>query len=387
MNHLLILAAAVSTAFLLIACGGSSTKRLARGSYQSAIAKAVKNLQKDPTDLAELDILKKAYAEALLESNGVIDRLKMQNNGEALMGVVSEYQKLDRISDQINSLPTGLSSQFDLQDYTVEIQEYTAEASNMMFAEAEDLMQSPVKADQRLACEKFRKIKQVNPQFPEIERWIEEAELLAITKIWVNIDDDSKYKLKDSLTHYIQEEKLKELNRGEWQKYSLFDQGRNDGEVRINIHKIGIEKNTTVSQTHNFQKEIDEPEYVLDGNGNVKKDADGNDMKVMKKRGVKAQVIEESIDYDLVLRGSISYIDHYSNSEIKSEEIDEKSTITQSNFQISGDKEAIDQSLLVKIEKSRSVSTPDEKSLVAVQIPKWKEMLYRKIRDSKKMFP
>ena len=380
-NPLLLLAI-----FFLTSCGGSSTKRLARGSYDSAITKSVRKLQKDPSDLGELDVLRKAYNENLLQANGTIERLLSQNNGEALMSVVQEYKRLDRISNQINSLPSGISSQFDLKNYTEDIQNYTARASEVTFAEAEQLFNSPIKEDQRLACEKFRAIRNINPQFPEINRWIEEAEERAITKILVDIDDKSNYKFRDTLTTYIQKKKMSELNSGEWQRYSLHNSGEFDGRVKVTIHKIGVEKNTTNTQTHNYEKEIQVPEYVLDANGNVKKDADGNDMKTMKSKKVKATVVQEDINYDAVMRGTITYFDYYKNADLDSEEIDQKKTITRTNYQVSGDQDALDADLKMKIEKSKNTKEPSEKELVREQMKNWRDYIYRKIRDSKKMW-
>ena len=372
--------------FLISSCGGSSTKRLARGSFDSAINKSVRKLQKDPGDLAELEVLRKAYDENLVQANETIARLKAQNNGEALMSVVAEYKRLDRISNQINALPSSISSQFSLKNYTSEIQNFTTQASNKMFDEAEALFNSPVKEDQRLACEKFRRIKQVNPQFPEINRWIEEAEEQAITKILVDIEDKTPYKFRDTLMTYIQKKKMSELNSGEWQRYSLYKSGNFDGRVKINIQKIGVEKNTTNSNTHNYEKELQIPEYVLDANGNVKKDADGNDMKTFKTKKVKATVIQEDINYDAVMRGSVSYFDYYRNADIESEEIDQKKTITRTNYQVSGDQEALDDALLAKIEQSKGQKEPSEKELVRLQMKDWRDYIYKKIRDSKRMW-
>ncbi len=376
-----------SILFLLFtACGGSSTKRLARGSYDSAITKSVRKLQKDPGDLAELEVLRKAYDENQIQANETIARLKAQNNGEALMSVVAEYKRLDRISNQINSLPSTISSQFALKNYTADIQNFTAQASDMMFDEAEALFNSPVKEDQRLACEKFRRIKQVNPQFPEINRWIEEAEEQAITKILIEIDDKTQYKFRDTLVTFIEKKKMSELNSGEWQRYSLYKSGNFDGRVKVNIQKIGVEKNTSNSNTHNYEKEIQIPEYVLDANGNVKKDAEGNDMKTYKTKKVKAVVVQEDINYDAVIRGSISYYDYYRNADIESEEIDQKKTITRTNYQVSGDQEALDASLKSKIEKAKGQKEPSEKELVREQMKNWRDFVYRKIKESKKMW-
>ena len=372
--------------FTTLACGGSSTKRLARGSFDSAISKSVKKLQKDPSDLTELDVLRKAFDENQIQADGTIARLKAQNNGEALMSVVAEYKRLDRISNQINSLPSSISSQFTLKNYTSDIQDYTSQASDMMFAEAESLFNSPVKEDQRLACEKFRKIKGINPQFPEINRWIEEAEERAITKILIDIEDKSKYKFKDTLTTYIQKKKLSELNSGEWQRYALYNNGNFDGRVKINVLKIGVEKSTSNTNTHNYEKEIKIPEYVLDANGNVKKDADGNDVKTYKTKKVKATVVQEDINYDAVMRGTITYFDYYTNADLDSEEIDQKHTITRTNYQVTGDLDALDEALKSKIDESKGKKEPSEKEMVRLQMKSWRDFVYKKIRDSKKMW-
>lgn len=371
---------------LFAACGGSSSKRLARGSYDSAIAKAVKILQKDPDDRKEQEILKTAYHQSLQESDAVIGRLLEQGNGMALVGVVEEYRQMNRNADLIRSLPHEINHHYHLKDHSFEIQDYTRQASDVLFGEGEALMQSPIKEDQRAACENFITIKRINPEFPHIDRWISEAEEMATSKILISVNDQSKYRFKDTLMTYLNKRGLNELNGEKWQEYYLFANQKFDGQVKVTVHKIGLEKSPTKSETHNYSKQIKDPKVAMDAAENTQKDAEGNEAQKEVMQTITAKVIQEDINYELVLRGTISYFDHYQNAEIQSEELLQKKTITRTSYQVSGNEAAIYDSMLVKIEESKKEQLPTEQELVKNQMSIWRQYVFQKIRDSKQIF-
>ena len=373
-------------AFVIISCGGSSTKRLARGSYESSINKAVRALQKNPNDTRELETLKTAYGQSVNASMATIDRLSNQGNSESLVGILDEYIALQRQKDRISSLPSSITSQLDLKDYTVDIQEARDNASKVIFAEVESLMQSNNKEDHRAALARLEVLKRVDPQFPDINRWIKEAEDLAVMAIWINITDQSGQRFRDTLMRYIQHEKLNTLNNERYLMYSLNDPRPADGEIKVTIHSISVEKSTGNTKTNVFEKEVRTPKYVLDENGNVKKDADGNDMKTEEVSTIRAEVTEEAVDHKVVLRGTISYLDHYRNTEIDSEDLLSSKTITRKSFRVSGNEDAIDTSKKAEIEKASKESAPNDKQLIKDQMNAWKEYVYRKIEQSKKMY-
>ena len=371
--------------FLLPSCG-NSTKKLARGSYESAIRKSVRALQKNPNDIEELNVLKTAFTQSETESKANIDQLVFQNNGTALVEAIRQYEQLQRNNDLVRSLDISISSQFALKDYNMQINNLTSDATEALIAEADILMASGNKENQRSAVEKLVSLRTVNPQYPEINRLIEDAEAVAIYLVFIDIEDKTSYDFEDTLELYLEKEKWNDLNSDKWLQYSLHDSKDFDGEVKVVIHKIGLEKSIQDAKSTTYQKEKQMPEYVLDDKGNVKKDADGNDVKIMKTETIKATVIEERIDYDLVMRGNISYLDHYGGKSNDSEELSKKLTITQSNYQIQGDRAAIDQDMLEKIELSNSQPELDEKNLVSSQMKFWKEYIYDQIADSKRKF-
>ena len=371
---------------ILSSCGGSSTKRLSRGSYESAINKAVRVLQKNPNDQRELETLKTALNQSTTESLAVIERLTGQGNSEALVGILDEYISLQRQKDRISALPSSITSQLDVKDYTVDIQEARDNASQALFAEVEPLMRSPNKDDHRAALDRLHVLKRVDPQFPDINRWITDAEELAVMAIWVNINDQSGIRFRDTLQRFLQKEKMADLNRDRYLRYALTDPRPADGEVKVTIHSISVEKSTGTSKTNVYEKEIRTPKYVMDANGNVKKDANGNDMKTEEVSTIRAEVTEEGIDYKVVLRGTISYLDHYRNTEIDSEDLLSSKTITRKSFRISGNEDAIDASKKAEIEKASKEGVPNEKQLIKDQMKAFKEYVYRKIEQSKRMY-
>ena len=341
-------------------------------------------LQKDPADAGELEVLRKAFIASTEESEAIIQRMVEQGSGESLLRARSEYIKLERESNLIHSLPNSLSNQFYLINYAPNVEELTLRASEKLFFEGEQLLASGNKDDARIALTRFNSIKQINPQFPEINRWIRDAEALAITKIQISIQDASKYKLKDTLTSYLEGKKLKDLN-DKWLLYG-FNHKIKDGEVKIKIHKIGLESSTSDTKTHTFEKELQIPEYVLDAHGNVKKDANGNDMKKYTTKKVQAEVVEETLNHELVLRGTMTSLNYYTNEDIKSEDLVKKESIRQTIFQVKGDAEAIDPAMLKKIEESKKNKKPQEKEWVQKEIDNWNSYLFQKIKTSKKFY-
>ena len=89
-----------------------------------------------------------------------------------------------------------------------------------------------------------------------------------------------------------------------------------------NTKIIAISPERINDQTERRSKRIkDGWEYVLDRNGNVKKDTLGNDIKVIKYKTISCNVKEVTQLKTARISGNLDYIDNFNNKLLKSEPI------------------------------------------------------------------
>jgi hypothetical protein len=92
------------------------------------------------------------------------------------------------------------------------------------------------------------------------------------------------------------------------------------------------------------------------------------------------------MNHELVLRGTIAYLNYYTNEAIESEDIEQKKSIILTQYEVKGDREAIDRSMLEKIKQSEEQMVPKETEWIKQEMGSWKHDVYTKIKASRKMF-
>ena len=131
----------------------------------------------------------------------------------------------------------------------------------------------------------------------------------------------------------------------DWKQFFIKqEEGLNyDFIVNINLENIFISPQEEKERQFDESKEIEDGfEYVLDDNGNVRKDSSGNDIKIPKRVFIKATVLEIFQFKSVQVEGSWDLIDGWSGDLLKTEPLS-VSTIFEhyASTLLGGDKRAL----------------------------------------------
>jgi len=110
---------------LVLSGCGSSKKQLQKGNYDAAIAKAVKQLRKDPSDVKQIEILERSYQVANDQDNERIRFLKMEGRPNNWDDIYLIYQSLNNRQSLVKSVTplnkNGKTIDFPYVDYMTDM--------------------------------------------------------------------------------------------------------------------------------------------------------------------------------------------------------------------------------------------------------------------------
>lgn len=356
-------------AVLLAGCA-SSLKQLQRGDYDAAIQTAVKQLRTDPTDQEQIDVLDRAYQLANEQDLNRIKFLKQDANPANWDETFERYINLkDRQALVRTVLPLQYGDQlidYEFVDYDSEIINAKRKAADYFWAHANELMKKNDKESYRQAYYEFIKAKEYAGNISNINQLIEEARIKGISRVLVGFKNNTHLNLPQQFVQDLMEFGVTDFN-GEWIEFYTIDPGTNinfDYFTEINLNKITVSPERVETKDRMVTKEIEDGwEYVLDDNDNVVKDAEGNDIKIPKKRTVSCTLIESHQVKVAQLEGTMELVENQPKRVVKQIPVGAESLFEHISARAVGDTAALsneDKELL----KNQAVPFPNDIELI-----------------------
>jgi hypothetical protein len=356
-------------AVILSGCG-SSKKQLQKGNYDAAIAKSVKQLRKDPSDVKQIDILERSYQVANDQDNEHIRFLKMEgrpNNWDNIYLVyksLSERQSLVKTVTPLNK--NGKSVDFPYVDYMSEMVNAKRKAADFYYAHGIELMKSGLKESYRQAYDEFIRAKQYIGDYNGIDNKIEEAKDLGMSRVLVSIQNNSMVKFPKEFEQDLLALDLPALN-SEWVEYytqNLNKETKYDYFVDVNVKNVAVSPDQTIQKDTVIKREVEDGySYMLDKKGNVMKDTLGNDMKMKKYKTLQCALIESAQLKACRIDGDIEVIQANPDKVIKKDPIGAQSNFENISARALGDTQALNAKQLEKT-KSGPVPFPSDIEMV-----------------------
>jgi len=318
MQKLLILSL---TVLFLTSCA-SSSKLLQEGRYDNAIEKAIKKIGKDPSDHAEIGVLRKASKLADKSDQDAIDELKLSGNPSIWEPVYHHYLQLNHRQEVLSRLPDVILAKinFKFRNYIPEIAQAKRKTADYFDAKGESLLKTGNRYNARSAWEYFQKEARLFPDTPGISKKIYAATQQGKTFVLFKVKNSSHQFLPNSFGRDLNKFNLSILNR-QWLQIETQYNGNQvfDYVIVLNIKSIEVSPELIDRQAHVEKKTIEDGwKYVLDARGNVKKDSTGNDIKVKKYRMIRCKVTDVHLTKGAQLSGTLDYFDNHSRRLIKS---------------------------------------------------------------------
>ena len=311
------------TAMLIAGCA-SSLKQLQRGNYDEAIKTAVKKLRVNPTDQEQIKVLDKAYLLANQQDHDRIKFLKEEGSPYNWDEIFERYSKLKaRQTLVITVLPLQLGAQiidYEYIDYDSEIILAKRKAADYFWNHATELMNKGDKESYRQAYYEFQKAKEYAGNISNINKLIKEAHWNGISRVFVSFENKTLLNLPDQFKKELIDFGVTDFN-SEWVEFHTTNPSDNvyyDYFTIINLKIIEVSPDQIQQNDRMESKEIEDGwEYVLDENGNVVKDSEGNDVKIPKKRTISCTLIETHQYKAAKLEGDVELVQNKPRKVIK----------------------------------------------------------------------
>jgi len=322
MNKLIVI---LLTVFIATGCV-TSKKLYQKGRYDQALRKSVKKLRGNPEKTKEINILEKAFNSANEANNNRIKYLKTEGKPESWNEIFSNYSFLKDRQELVRTvLPLKDGSRvidFPKIDYDNEIVNAKKNAAEYFYVHAKNLLSSNNRFKARDAYFELKKVKEYYNTYQDVDKYIEQARYMGITKVLLKFDNNTIIKLPPQYSKELLDFNTTRLN-SEWVNYYLKSENINfDNIVNVNLKIIDISpeklKEKESVQTKTIQ---DGTEYQLDQHNNVIKDSLGNPIKVPRMVNISCKVLEILQQKAAHLEGQLEYSDNSGKSLITSKPI------------------------------------------------------------------
>lgn len=306
---------------LLFACK-SSSKQLEKGDYDAAMETSAKKIKKDPSKFEEVDVFNDAYRMAYLKDNTEVQRLKKAGDPANWAQVYAIYVRMNRRQELAQTLPpVGIN--YEQQDFISEIDNAKIKATEYAYAKGIELLGKNDKLAARDAYARFNEAKSYTPNFRDVDEKIAESRFKGTTNVFFTIEDKSQTVVPKTLMEDLQAISVDELDQ-DWLNYDNYiDSNRTyHYSIILSMTQIVVSPEEVKEKIDQESKQVEDGfDYVLDANGNVKKDSLGNDIKIIKYKTIYCAIKRTQQRKSARISGNINYYDNVANKLMKAEPI------------------------------------------------------------------
>lgn len=293
----------ISLIIVLSACNTSKQieKQLTYGNYDKAINDAIRKLSSNKERKSKqeyIGLLKRAYNKAVDRDLNDINYLKKDNNPEKYEQIYNKYINLrnrqERVKPVLPLYLNGNEVRLKFTNYASEIVNYKNKTSDYLYSKASALLHSNNKFDARQSYQDFQYIDKINPNFRDVRSKINAA--LNKGRDYVSLD--LKNETQQIIPKRLEQDLLNISTYGLDNLWTVYHNNKLPN-VDYDFNMSLIFKNIIISPEQVKEREIikeklvkDGWKYVLDEEGNVKKDSLGNDIKEDKFTKVRCEYYE-----------------------------------------------------------------------------------------------
>ncbi|MES2591318.1 MAG: hypothetical protein V4608_05505 [Bacteroidota bacterium] len=308
------IAVCILLSVFMLSCS-SSSKLMNGGNYDAAIRKSVSKLKRKKQNDKEVIVLEQAYQKANDRDNASILFLKKEGKPDNWDQIFNMYSRMSQRQENVKPLlplhieKQGRDAQFQILNYDAEIIQAKKNATEYFYAHALSLLDKNTIADARLAYGDLKRVKALTNNYKDVDKELLRAREMGTSYVLFKMKNVTGVPLPPTFEDELTKISLNELN-GEWIKYHNREiTGMNyDYTILVNMKNINVSPEL-IKETSRIESKIipDGFDYVLDANGNVKKDTAGNDIKKARTKTIYCTVVETNQTKKAIIAGTIDY--------------------------------------------------------------------------------
>lgn len=374
-----------TTTLFLIACGGvKKTKQaLNSGNYQTAMNRAIKNLQNNKAKKGNQDyvlLLEEAFAKHTEKEISRIQFLENDGNPANLINVYEGYSNLKNLQNRIKPLlplpvyDEDRNAQFKFVNYDNTILDVKDELSAYLYNNATNLLSNARnKLEYRQAYDDLKYLHDINPGYGDTSAKMDEAYQKGLDFVKVELKNETQQIIPERLESELLDFNTYGINNFWMQFHAKPMENINyDFAMELDFNQINISPERVNERQLIKEKVIkDGFEYVLDKNGNVAKDSLGNDIKVDKFKTVTCNFYEFTQLKTAQIGANVRFKDLKSGQVVNSYPLSSEFIFEHIYANVDGDRRALDNNLVALLD------------LAAVPFPTNEQMVYDAGEDLK----
>lgn len=361
----------------IVACGSvkQTEKALSSGDYDSAIEIALKKLQTNKHKKGKQEyivLLEDAFAKAVQRDSERIAFLRLEENAANKGEIYEIYLRLNERQEAIKPiLPLKIIEQsrdavFKFKNYNSQILTVKGEYSDHLYSKGKFLIDNASsKLDYRNAYQELVYLDQINPNYLNVRKLVDDAYYSGIEYVIVNVKNNTQMVIPERLETDL-------LNFGTyglddmWVVYhnNAMPNKRYDYQIDIDFRKINMSSEQI--KEREVVKEIEVPDgtkYLEDKDGNLIKDENGKEIKVEKKKTVRFQYHEFTQFKSVSVVGNVQYRNLNSRQLLESFPLKSEFVFNHIYATGSGDKRALSSDLSNYL-LAKSVKFPSNEQMV-----------------------
>lgn len=375
-------------AFLLLSGCSSSKRLLQKQNYDEAINKSVRKLVRAPNDIEEINILNQAYRLANMTDTDRIKFLDLSGEVNIWEEKFNIFSSMKKRQSEVERLPVSILGKinFKKMNYDNAILNSRQKAADYMYTQGNSLLKSNNKLDAREAYDIFQKLKKLSPSYKNINNKINEAHFVGTSQVYLSVVNQTRTIIPRRFEKELMSFSVQGLD-SKWVKYHMTKNKDifYDNNVFIKIKSINISPERISEKDVTDKKSVrDGWKYEYDKNGNVKKDASGNDIRTPKYKMSSCVVTQTRMMKKVMVKGSIEFYDNIKKQIIKKESVATESSFEHVFAKYKGDKNALSNESK-KLLRNKAIPFPSNLDMIWQTQDDMKRICKQILRRNKKL--
>jgi hypothetical protein len=365
----------LSLFILISSCGVKQTQNLlSSGNYDDAINLSVSSLRSNKDKKGKQDyiyLLEEAFAKAKERDLNTIDLLAKDANPTQLEKIYNIYLQLNNRQEKIKPLlplkliKEGRNAIFPFEDYNEKIVSSKNALSNYLYDNAKILLRTNTKMNFRQAFDDLTYLNQLNPNYKDIQKLMEEAQFKGTDFVIVSTQNETNMIIPTQLQNDLLDFSTYGLN-DKWTVYHSTKQRNIDYDyaMLLNFRQIYISPEQIKEKEFIKERQIkDGQKKLIDANGKDVLDEKGKIVMVDNLRNVTVQIYESRQFKSCQITAKVDYINYKTNQLMQSFPITSEFVFENIYAKSKGDRRASDDNYYSYFDK-KAVPFPSSEQMV-----------------------
>lgn len=221
---------------LIVGCT-TGKNALQKGNYDLSVFKSIDRLKNAPKNSEALYVLPIAYDLALKEHLRKIDEAKLSSDVLRWETVLGHYQKINQLSDEVNSSPVALGLIKNPPKYIKEVEDSKYKAAEVRYALGVNQLNENNRVSAKNAYYNFEKAQYFYPSYKDVNQKLDEAYWAAVVKVVVQPVrvNSSYYQLSNQ---YFQDQVAQFMKNYQNNRFVIFYSEQQANQQKVNPDQI-----------------------------------------------------------------------------------------------------------------------------------------------------